>query len=335
MSAVTVEIPEVESVVLAGNPLGDPATRRTPVLLPPGYADTTNVGRRYPVLFGLSGYAGRGLGMLNDDPWQGNLADRLTRLYAAGMPHAIIVLPDGFTRYGGSQYLNSSTTGRYEDYIAEELVAWIDARYRTIPAPEGRGLFGISSGGYGSLMLGMRHPDTFAALACHSGDMAFDIVYGRDFPAFCNGLNRAGGVEAWWQQFQAKTKRPGGDFDVLNILAMASCYSPDPAAPLGIALPVDPQTCERVPEVWSRWLEWDPVEFVDRYAENLLQLRLVHIEAGWRDEYNLHFGARILHRKLTERGIAHDYEEFDDGHRGLQYRYDVTLPKLAAALAHD
>ena len=116
---------------------------------------------------------------------------------------------------------------------------------------------------------------------------------------------------------------------------MASCYSPDPAAPLGIALPVDPQTCERVPEVWSRWLEWDPVEFVDRYAENLLQLRLVHIEAGWRDEYNLHFGARILHRKLTERGIAHDYEEFDDGHRGLQYRYDVTLPKLAAALAHD
>src|SRR5262249_38563966 len=205
---------------------GDPTTRRLPVLLPPGYADSN---RRYPVLVGLAGFTGRGIAMLNDDPWQPNLAQRLERLYAGGMPHVIVVLPDGFTRYGGSQYLNSSATGRYEDYIAEEVVRWVDARYRTFAAPEGRGIFGKSSGGYGALTLGMRHPEAFGAVACHSGDMAFELCYARDFPSCCNGINRAGGIVAWWQQFAAQVKKRGSDFDVLNVVAMAACYSPDPS----------------------------------------------------------------------------------------------------------
>src|SRR5215831_18082906 len=132
MPRVTVELPELKSQVLAGNPLGDPTTRRLPVLLPPGYADSS---RRYPVLVGLAGFTGRGIALLNDDPWQPNLAQRLEHLYANGMPHVIVVLPDGFTRYGGSQYLNSSATGRYEDYVVEEIVGWVDASYRTIGAP--------------------------------------------------------------------------------------------------------------------------------------------------------------------------------------------------------
>src|SRR5262249_31942038 len=120
--------------------------------------------------------------------------------------------------------------------------------------------------------------------------------------------------------------------DALNILAMAACYSPDPAAPLGIALPVDPYTCERVSEVWARWLAWDPIENVGRYADNLRRLRLVYGDCGTTDEFNLQFGARIFTRRLADRGIPHEYEEFDDDHRGIQYRYDVSLPKLVAAL---
>lgn len=345
-TTVTIEMPEFESRALAGNPLGDPATRRLPIILPPGYHDPANAGRRYPVLLGLAGFAGKGISMLNDDPWQPNLAQRLDILYTHAhaqiattgkptppMPHAIVVLPDAFTRYGGSQYLNSSATGRYEDYLIDEILPWVDAHYRTIAGPEGRGAFGISSGGYGSLTLGMRHPDVIGAVACISGDMAFDLVYAKDFPAFCNGVNAAGSVEAWWQGFQSRVKKLGSDFDVLNILAMAACYSPDPSQPLGIALPVDLHTCERIPEVWDRWLEWDPVQNVDRYASNLRKLRLLHIEAGTRDEYNLQYGARQLVQRLQERGISHDYHEFDDNHRGLQYRYDVVLPLLAHALA--
>ena len=327
---LTVETPEIESQALAGNYTGDPATRRLPIILPPDYATS---GRRYPVIVGLTGFTGRGVMLLNDDAWQPNLVERLERLYAAGMPHAIFALPDCFTRYGGSQYINSEATGRYEDYVIEEIIPYVDARYRTIAAPEGRGVFGKSSGGYGSMILGMRHPEVFGALACHSGDMAFDLCYGRDFPGTCNAINKAGGVEAWWRQFAAQVKKRPDDFEALNILAMAACYSPDPDAPLRIALPMDLHTSQRIPAVWSRWLDWDPVELLDRYGENLRRLRLLYIDCGSRDQFMLHFGARLMVQRLAERGIAHEYEEFDDNHSNVQYRYDVSLPKLARALA--
>ena len=329
---VTVEMPILESNVLAGNPLGDPALRAVPVVLPPGYGESE---RRYPLIVGLTGFTGRGAMLLNDDAWQPNLAQRLERLYAEGMPHAIFALPDCFTRYGGSQYINSAATGRYEDYVLEEIIPFVEARYRTIARPEGRGVFGKSSGGYGSMILGMRHPETFGALACHSGDMAFDLCYFVDFPKLCNGINKAGGVEAWWQQFAARAKKQHEDIEVLNILAMASCYSPDERAPLGIGLPVDLQTCALIPEVWARWLEWDPVRLLDRYGESLRGLRLLYMDCGFRDQFHLHFGARQMAQRLTERGIAFEYEEFDDDHMSVQYRYDVSLPKLAAALARE
>src|SRR4051812_9723383 len=145
--SVTVELPELPSAVLADNPLGDPATRAVPIILPPGYATST---RRYPVIVVLAGFTGKGLSLLNEDPWQPNLAERLDRLYAGGMPHVIIVLPDCFTRYGGSQYLNSGATGRYEDYLLAEVIPFVDAHYRTIPTPERRAVAGKSSGGYGA-----------------------------------------------------------------------------------------------------------------------------------------------------------------------------------------
>ena len=330
-SSITVEMPVLESQALAENPLGDPANRRLPVVLPPDYAES---GRRYPVIVGLTGFTGKGIMLLNEDAWQPNLVQRLERLYADGMPHAIFVLPDCFTRYGGSQYINSGATGRYEDYVTAEVIPFVDAHYRTVAGPEGRGVFGKSSGGYGSMILGMRHPDIFSALACHSGDMFFDLCYGKDFPDFCNTVNANGGVEAFWNQFAAQVKKKTSDFAALNILAMAACYSADAAEPLGIALPVDLYTCERKPDVWNRWLEWDPVEQLDRYGDHLRQLRLLYMDCGRQDQFALHFGARLMAKRLAARGIAYEYEEFDDNHTNIQYRYDVSLPKLAQVLAH-
>ena len=329
---LTVETPVIESKALQGNYLGDPATRRLPIILPPDYETS---GRRYPLIVALTGFTGRGLMLLNDDAWQPNLVERLERLYAEGMPHAIFALPDCFTRYGGSQYINSEATGRYEDYVIEEIIPYVDAHYRTIASPEGRGVFGKSSGGYGSMILGMRHPEVFGALACHSGDMYFDLCYGRDFPGTCNAINKAGGVEAWWEKFAGQTKKDPSYFEALNILAMAACYSPDPNAPLRIGLPMDLYTCERIPDVWRRWLDWDPVELLDRHGESLRGMRLVYIDCGSRDQYMLHFGARLMAQRLTARGIAYEYEEFDDNHNSVQYRYDVSLPKLAHALAAE
>lgn len=333
MNTTRVNWDRIASAVLAGNPLGDPTTRALPVLLPPGY--TGDGDRRYPVIYGLTGYGGRGGMLLNDNPWQPNLQQRLDRLYADGMPPAIVVLPNCFTRLGGSQYVNSSATGRYEDYVVEEIVPYIDGAYPTIAGPEGRAVFGKSSGGYGALIMGMRHADLFGAIACHSGDTAFDLCFLPDFPKVANAIDKAGGVESWLQGFEAKPKKESSDTHVLMIIAMAACYSPNPAAPLGFDLPFEPYTCALREDVWARWLAWDPVEMVGRYADALRSLRLLFIDCGTRDEYNLHFGARRLVQRLREHGIAHEYEEFDDGHRDISYRYDVSLPKLAAALASN
>jgi enterochelin esterase family protein len=271
--------------------------------------------------------------MLNVSAWQPNLPQRIDRLMADGaLPPAIYVLPDCFTRYGGSQYLNSTAIGRYEDYLIDEIVPHIDRAYRTA----GRGVFGHSSGGYGALMLGMKHPAVFGAVACHSGDMAFDLVYRPDFPKFVNAIQKAGGVEQWWIEFERKVKKEGRDYDAINILAMAAAYSPaiaPIAQPLPIDFPFDLETCELRSDVWARWLEHDPVLLVDRYADNLKQLRLLFIDCGSRDEFNLHFGARTLVKKLKVLGVPHEYEEFDDGHMSVSYRYDVSLPKIATALA--
>jgi enterochelin esterase family protein len=285
------------------------------------------------VIYGLTGYTGRGAMMLNDRTFGLNLQERLDRLYAAGMPPAILVLPDCFTRLGGSQYVNSPATGRYEDYLTEEIVPYIDSRYPTIAAPAGRGVFGKSSGGYGALIMGMRHADLFGAIACHSGDSAFDLCFRIDFPKTANAINAAGGLERWWQAFEARPKKSRADIEVLMIIAMAACYSPSPAAPLGLELPFDLETCALREDVWARWLAHDPVEMVDQHAGALRSLRLLFIDCGTRDEFHLHFGARQLVRRLAAHGIAYEHEEFDDGHMDIDYRYDVSLPKLARALS--
>jgi enterochelin esterase family protein len=262
------------------------------------------------------------------------LQQRIDRLMAEGkLLPAIYVLPDCFTRYGGSQYLNSTAIGRYEDYVIDEIVPHIDRTYRTSAGPAGHGVFGKSSGGYGSIVLGMKHPDVFGAVACHSGDMYFDLVYVPDFPKFLNAIQKAGGLEKWWIEFERKPKKENRDIEAVDILAMAAAYSPNPrATPFPVDFPFDLETGELKPEVWVRWLELDPVRMVDLYADNLKNLRLLFIDCGSRDEFNLHFGARILVKKLKALGIAHEHEEFDDGHMNIQYRYEVSLPKIVGAL---
>ncbi len=320
-----------ESAVLEGNPAGDPHVRDIPVYLPPGYAEDPK--RRFPVAYVLTGFTSRGRGLLNDSPWSPSLDDRLDALIDSGrMGEMIVVMPDGITRFGGSQYLDSSATGRYGTHIAEELVAHVDRTYRTLPAREHRGVMGKSSGGFGSLSLTMRFPGVFGALACHSGDMYFEYCYRQDIPRAVAELTRAGGLTQWFDAFQAKVQKSHDDFTVLNIVAMAAAYSPDPDEPLGIALPFDLGTGRFRDDVWARWLEFDPLVMLEKHADTLRTLRMLYLDCGTRDEWNLHLGARMFARRLAELGIAHEHQEFDDGHMNVSYRYDVTLPRMAAAL---
>lgn len=321
-----VELPVIESEVLQGNALGDPHLREVPVYLPPD-ADS---GSPLPVVFVLPGFTGRGHSMLETHPWKGGVVQHYDRLVAAGqLPPAILVLPDCFTRLGGSQYVNSSATGDYADHVAEELVRFVDERYPT--SPNHRAIMGKSSGGFGALHLCMRYPGVFRAAASISGDCHFEFGYAMDF------LNGVRGLEAYGRDphafLEAFARHPdlGGDgHAVLNLLAMSACYSPDPASPLGFQLPVDLETGERIKEVWQRWLAFDPVLAVheEQHASALRELDLLYLEAGRRDEFHLQFSLRVLARQLNAVGVPFEHHEHEGGHFGLDARVPDVLARV-------
>lgn len=330
MSTGRIEIIPFESQALRGNPLGDPFIRKVPVYLPAGYDESV---RRYPVVFLLTGFTGRGTMMLNDT-WPGEtIPDRLDRLIASGQVcPMIVVMPDCLTRYGGSQYLNSVATGRYEDHVVQELVPYIDAHYRTRSEAGQRVIAGKSSGGYGSVMLAMRHPEVFGLMVCHSGDMYFEYCYKSDFLSYLKGIGKYGSLSDFLRNLQSLHPLDNSFHGILNTAAMASCYSPNPASPLGFDLPFDEYTGEIREDVWARWLEWDPVYLVDRYVGALRQLRLIFVDCGLRDEFNLQYGARIFTHRLKAHNIPCIHEEFDDGHMNIAYRYDSSLVAVARVL---
>jgi len=329
-SSGSVIIERFESQVLKGNPLGDPHLREIPVYLPPGY-DETRAGD-YPVIYWLHGFTGIGLSSIAKSLWTPTLPELMDRVIAAGAPPAILVMPDGSTRYGGSQYLNSPATGQYEDHIIQELVPFIDRTYQTRPGAPYRGVVGKSSGGYGAVVLAMRHPDVFGGVASHSGDMYFEACYKPFFWKALNVINRHGGIEGFLRAFEAMPKKARDASEALTILvAMGQAYSGN--ADGSFDLPIDLPTGEMRPEVWARWLEWDPVVMAERHAGALRQMRLIYIECGRKDEWHLHYGARIFHRRLEALGVRHEHAEFDDDHGNIQYRYVESLRRLAGALS--
>lgn len=327
----------ISSQVLQDNPLGDPAKRRVPVYLPPGYENNSH---HYPVVYLLTGFTGRGTYLLNDSAFEETIQERMDRLIGRGeVQPMILVMPDCFTRYGGSQYLNSSATGRYEAHLIQELVPFIDRRYRTLAEAGYRAIAGKSSGGYGALVQAMRHPDLFGAVACHSGDMYFEYCYKPDFVKFLNAahqneINSTTALAEFLNNFRPKMHpKPGNFFDLIHMSAMSACYSPNPDSPCGFDLPFEFYTGRLRPEVWQRWLAHDPLTLLqdERSQTALRSMKLVYLDCGNRDEYALHYGARLFCQQLTQLNITHFYEEFDAGHRHIQFRYDVSLRHISQA----
>src|SRR5688572_8024861 len=320
----------LDSAALRDNPLRDPSEREVLVLLPPGYDDGE---RRFPLLILLAGYTGFGAKFLQRECWDEALDQRLARLFAQGCPPAVVALPDCCTKYGGSQYVNSDALGRYADHVVREVVPAVESRYRVIARPEGRAVLGKSSGGFGALHLVMEHPGFFGAAACHSGDMGFELSFAPGFPVCADLLGRAGGVKPFLAGFFRKPKRSPAEFTAIETIAMAAAWSPNPASPDGFDLPFDLATCELRHDVFDRWRAFDPVNRVEANAAALRSLALLFVDCGSRDEHQLHFGARRFARECRAHGVALAHEEFDDGHRGTSYRWDVSIPKVLQAMA--
>jgi hypothetical protein len=323
----------IDSAAVAHNMLGDPTRRTVGVYLPEGYDDSQE---SYPLMVGLAAFTGSGLKMLGWQSFGETLPQRIDRLVAAGkMGPVVMAFPDCFTSLGGNQYVNSPVMGNWEDFLLKEMLPELQQRYRVKPGPEHRAIFGHSSGGYGAIRQALLRSDEWGAVACHSGDMGFDLLLRRDLPVAVNTLATCGGdIPQFIERVRQADKISGGEMVTLMMLALAASYDPDANSPLGIRLPVDLHTCELLEDRWRSWLIFDPVVMLKDKGcqQSLRKINALYIDCGSRDEYFLHYAARAFVRQLEALKIDHQYEEFDDTHSGISYRLDRSLPVLYKAI---
>jgi Putative esterase len=327
------DVHEVESDSLRGNPLGDPHGRPLWVYTPPAY--TAEPERRFPAIYLIQGLTGQ------IDMWRNRAAFRPTvpelvdRLFAdEGCPPALVVFVDAWTSYGGSQFLDSPGVGNYHTYLCDEIVPFVDARYRTLDAAAHRGITGKSSGGYGAMVTPMLRPDLFGGLATHAGDALFELCYLPDFRDAARALRDVydGSFDAFWTDFRSRPAfTKGTDHALLNTWAMAACYSANEDG--SVDLPFEPTTGMLRDDVWQRWLAWDPVRMAEHHADALRGLRAIYIDSGNRDQFYLDLGAEAFRRELERLGVTDVFFELFDGtHSAVEYRYPLALRYLAERL---
>jgi S-formylglutathione hydrolase FrmB len=326
----------ITSEVLRGNPLGDPNERPLWVYLPPGYDDEPDT--RYPAVYVIQGYTGNLSMWRNRMPFRQPFTETADAVFASGQaPPAIVVYVDAWTAYGGSQFVDSPGTGRYHSYLCDEVVPWVDGRYRTIAESAHRAIMGKSSGGFGAMITPMLRPDLFGALATHAGDSLYEMSYLPEFGRAARLLrDYDGDIWRWWGDFQSRVSfTKEADMTLLGLLGVAACFSAREDG--SVQLPFDPRTGAPRPEVWQQWLDWDPVRMAPRYAEALRSLRAVWIDAGTRDDFFLDLGAEAFRTALRDVGVADEvirFELFDATHAGIDYRYPLSLSWLCQRIEH-
>lgn len=323
----------IDSTLLRGNPLGDPHERPLWVYTPPGYDESP--GTRYPSVYVIQGYTGYVSMWANRRAYRQPFIETADAVFARGVPGCVVVYVDAWSAYGGSQFVDSPGTGKYHSYLCDEIVPWVDAHYRTIPAPRSRALHGKSSGGFGAMITPMLRPDLFACLATHAGDSLYEYCYIPEFAKSVRALREYDhDIMKWWHDFTGRvafTKEH--DESLLMLLGVSACFSArDDGTP---ELPFEPRTGVLRPDVWQRWLDWDPVRMIPKYADAVRSFHAAWIDGGTRDEWYLEIGAEAFYAGITKAGVPESrvhFEHFDGTHGGIDYRYPVSLAWLAEHL---
>ena len=294
----------ITSAALEGNKLGDPNTRNMTIYLPPGYNDSD---KAYPVIYLLHGFGGDERSLVDEvgEPLAIFLIDSL--IDAGTLKEMIIVMPDAKNKYGGSFYLNSELTGDYEDYIAHELVDYIDGRYRTIRDRNGRAIGGASMGGYGSITLAMKHPETFSAVASMSPPLGFDIMSEEMIP------------EVIRENPDAMTgPGPGSGQYTRYVYALSAALSPNLSnPPFFVDLPFQYPNSEIIEPIRQRWLEADPLTMLSVHKSSLMEMSGIYIDVGDNDLLGFKAAADAFHQELMDMGIQHEYNVYHGDHYAM------------------
>ncbi|MGO8786240.1 MAG: alpha/beta hydrolase [Terriglobia bacterium] len=300
--AAGVEHIKIHGTALEGNLEGDPVDRDSFVFLPPSYNQEKH--RRYPVVYALHGFTDKAEWFTHDI----RAPQTLEGAWAQGSQEMIVVLPDSYTVYGGSMYSSSVTTGDYERFIAHDVVAYIDAHYRTIPNRLSRGLAGHSMGGYGTARIGMKHPDVFSSLYIMSPCCLSPMGSRSSNPERQKAMESA---EKEVESVKTPADVAGLSFYAKARIASAAAWSPDPNnPPLFFRLPTK-DTAEQA-EVLAKWAANAPLAFVDQYIGNLRQYRAIAMDVG--DQDGLRVDAGKLHDVLDKYGIANSFEIYHGSH---------------------
>jgi S-formylglutathione hydrolase FrmB len=288
----TLEKIRVEGTSLVGNLAGDDYVRDVYVYLPPGYADSQ---KRYPVVYFLHGYGATAQTYVERVL---NLPTGADEAIGKGSQEMIVVVPDAYTIYNGSMYGNSPTIGNWEAFIARDLVGYIDTHYRTLTDRANRGLSGHSMGGYGTLRIGMKYPNTFNALYAMSS---------------CCLLNQAPSLEAVEEQVSrmaAGSVKGARGFD--NVLqAQAAAFAPNPQnPPYYFDWPFE--NGELRTDIARKWTANSPLVLIDQYVPALKSFSGLFLDVG--DEDNLAGSNRNLDASLTRLGVPHGWELYQGTH---------------------
>ncbi len=297
----------IESQVLAGNPLGDSTRRVNPVLLPKcGEKDL-------PVIFVLAGFTGNGGKYFNQKSYEQSAIDVLIEAISAGeAPRALYVFVDAWTFWGGSQFINSTGCGKYEDYLITELVEAIKTNFPVSTDPSMWAVTGGSSGGYGGLHLGSKYPEIFGNIGAIAPDSFFKMSLLPEIYTAWPRLMRWGGVSGVRQAIDdGKILGRRDSHTILNAIGMGLCYAGTKDGE--IEWPIN-NDGELIDEVWQQWLKHDPIVFLPTREKSLLQLNAIYLDVGKSDQFQLQFGSRQINNELERVGASVKYSEFKGSH---------------------
>jgi pimeloyl-ACP methyl ester carboxylesterase len=301
---------KISAKSLIGNPLGDEHERKLIII-------ENRVTSKTPILIGLPGFFGSGNNFLNKSYTSFDFTDLLGKLHEEyGF---IIVLPDTMTKFGGNQFVDSTAVGNYKSFIAKDLVSYIGELYGNRDIY----LFGKSSGGFGAISITMDYPDIFHGFIDISGDSYFPYCYMPDFATAYLEINGET-PEAFIEKYQQEFIHTQNELTAYNVLAMAASYSPEGKK---IRLPFSIDTGEIIPEIWDRWLEFDPVNRIRNEIEKLRGKKII-LQTGIKDEYKINIGMNMLHKIMEKNGTNHYYKEYPSGHFNTNYFYTDSFPEI-------